>query len=151
MKYVGLVPLPHVLKTPSVFLQDQSQLQLPLPWTSGAHGITPLLLAIQPATHTSFNQSKPTAQEASPYTRHLLWFIHVQILCRFKCRAQLFAVSLSLLVREKHWWRVLAFLPLVFLPHLPSKEKILVTEYLGGKKSLFLTSPLVSEFFYGYI
>ena len=26
MKYVGLVPLPHILKTPSIFLQDQSQL-----------------------------------------------------------------------------------------------------------------------------
>ena len=45
MKYVGLV-LPHILKIPPIFLQDQSQLQLPLPWTSGSHGITALLLAI---------------------------------------------------------------------------------------------------------
>lgn len=145
MKHVGLVSLPCILKILSIFLQDQSQLQLHFP---GPVVRTASLLCYWPSnlplTRLSTN---PSPQPRRPPPTPDICF--GSFTCKYSAvsNAELSsAASLSLLVREKQWRRVLAF-----LPHLPLKEKILVTEYLGGKKSLFLTSPLVSEFFYGYI
>lgn len=69
-----------------------------------------------------------THSPGKAFPHHLLRFIHVQILRRFKCRAQLSVASLSLLVRERQSCESFCFLPLIPI-YSKEKEKVLLMGY----------------------